>query len=171
MPLGMLLDRFRARRVESALLLIAAADAATFAMGQGIFGLAVGRGLIGLGVSACLMAAFKALSLSFPAEREASLTGWIMSSGGLGALTATEPLEVALQLTGWREIFTVLAGLTLVVAGWLFGSVPEEQGTGRPESLATQWEGVKVVFGSAHFWRFAPLGLCLAGGFVAVQSL
>jgi hypothetical protein len=30
---------------------------------------------------------------------------------------------------------------------------------------------VKVVFGSAHFWRFAPLGLCLAGGFMAVQSL
>lgn len=28
-----------------------------------------------------------------------------------------------------------------------------------------------MVFGSAHFWRFAPLGLCLAGGFMAVQSL
>ncbi|MCM8612141.1 MFS transporter [Accumulibacter sp.] len=171
LPLGMLLDRFGARRVESALLLVAAAGAATFAMGQGIVDLAVGRGLIGLGVSACLMAAFKAFSLSFPAERQASLTGWIMTSGGLGALAATAPLEAALQLTGWREVFTVLAGLTFFVAGWLFVSVPEEQGTGRPESVATQWEGVKVVFGSAHFWRFAPLGLCLTGGFMAVQSL
>jgi MFS family permease len=171
LPLGMLLDRFGARRVESALLVVAAVGSATFAIGQGIGELAFGRGLIGIGVSACLMAAFKAFSRSFPAERQASLTGWIMTSGGLGALAATAPLEAALQLTGWREIFVILAGLTLIVAGWLFVSVPEEQEANRPEALATQWEGVKTVFGSAHFWRFAPLGLCLNGGFMAVQSL
>ena len=62
LPLGMLLDRFGARRVESGLLLIAAVGAAVFALGQGIAELAVGRALIGLGVSACLMAAFKAFS-------------------------------------------------------------------------------------------------------------
>ncbi|TLD46135.1 MAG: putative sulfoacetate transporter SauU [Accumulibacter sp.] len=171
LPLGMLLDRYGARRVESALLLVAAAGAATFAVGQSIGELAVGRGLIGIGVSACLMAAFKAFSLSFPVDRQASLTGWIMTSGGLGALAATAPLEAALQLTGWREIFFVLAGLTLIVASWLFASVPEEKGASPPEALATQWEGVKAVFASAHFWRFAPLGLCLTGGFMAVQSL
>jgi MFS family permease len=66
LPLGMLLDRFGARRVESGLLLIAAVGAAVFALGQGIAELAVGRALIGLGVSACLMAAFKAFSLWFP---------------------------------------------------------------------------------------------------------
>jgi hypothetical protein len=45
--------------------------------------------LIGLGVSACLMASFKAFSQWFPPERQASLTGWIMASGGLGALAAS----------------------------------------------------------------------------------
>ncbi|EXI74874.1 MAG TPA: MFS transporter [Candidatus Accumulibacter phosphatis] len=171
LPLGMLLDRFGARRVEAALLLFAAAGAAAFAFGQSIAELAAGRGLIGLGVSACLMAAFKAFSLSFPAERQASLTGWIMTSGGLGALAATAPLEAALQLTGWRDIFIVLAGLTLIVAAWLFASVPEAKEGSRPEPLASQWAGVRAVFGSGHFWRFAPLGLSLTGGFMAVQSL
>jgi len=171
LPLGMLLDRYGARRVESALLLVAAAGAATFALGQNIGELAVARGLIGIGVSACLMAAFKAFSLSFPVDRQASLTGWIMTSGGLGALAATAPLEAVLQLSGWRDIFFVLAGLTLIVAAWLFASVPEEKGARPPEALGTQWEGVKAVFASAHFWRFAPLGLCLTGGFMAVQSL
>jgi hypothetical protein len=51
------------------------------------------------------MAAFKAFSLWFPLERQASLTGWIMTSGGLGALAATAPLEAALQVVGWRDIF------------------------------------------------------------------
>lgn len=171
LPLGMLLDRFGARRVESGLLLIAATGAATFAIGKSIGDLALARGLIGLGVSACLMAAFKAFSLWFPANRQASLTGWIMTSGGLGALAATAPLEAALQLTGWREIFFALAGLTLAVAIWLFLSVPERNNEAKSEPLAAQWAGVKQVFASGHFWRFAPLGLTLVGGFMAVQSL
>lgn len=171
LPLGMLLDRYGARRVEAGLLLIAAAGAALFAFGQGLGELAVARGLIGLGVSACLMAAFKAFSLCFPAERQASLTGWIMTAGGLGALFATAPLEAALGLAGWREIFLGLAGLTLAVALWLFASVPERADGHHPMPLAAQWRGVRQVFASAHFWRFAPLGLTLTGGFMAVQSL
>jgi MFS family permease len=171
LPLGMLLDRFGARRVESGLLLIAATGAATFAIGKSIGDLTFSRGLIGLGVSACLMAAFKAFSLWFPADRQASLTGWIMTSGGLGALAATAPLEAALQVAGWREIFVGLAGLTLVVAIWLFLSVPERTDGAKPEPLAAQWAGVRQVFASTHFWRFAPLGLTLVGGFMAVQSL
>jgi predicted MFS family arabinose efflux permease len=171
LPLGMLLDRFGARRVESSLLLIAASGALVFALGHSIADLAIGRGLIGLGVSACLMAAFKAFSLWFPPERQASLTGWIMTSGGLGALAATAPLEAALHLTGWREIFFGLAALTLAVSVWLFFSIPEKNAVGKPEPLLAQWQGVKQVFSSAHFWRFAPLGLTVTGGFMAVQSL
>ncbi len=171
LPLGMLLDRFGSRRVESGLLLIAAGGAAVFGLGHSISELALGRGLIGLGVSACLMAAFKAFSLWFPAERQASLTGWIMTSGGLGALAATAPLEAALHIVGWREIFFGLAGLTLIVAFWLFFSLPEKRESVPPDRLSAQWSGVKLVFASAHFWRFAPLGLAVTGGFMAVQSL
>jgi MFS family permease len=171
LPLGMLLDRFGARRVESGLLLIAAAGAVVFALGQSVTELAIGRGLIGLGVSACLMAAFKAFSLWFPLDRQASLTGWIMTSGGLGALAASAPLEAALRFAGWREIFFALAALTLAVAIWLFLSVPERHADHPPEPLSVQWNGVKTVFASAHFWRFVPLGLTLTGGFMAVQSL
>ncbi len=171
LPLGMLLDRFGARRVESALLLIAACGAISFSLAQGLGELAIGRSLIGLGVSACLMAALKTFSLWFPLERQASLTGWIMTAGGLGALTATVPLEAALHLTGWRDIFVALAVLTLAVSLCLLLFVPEKQTSARTGSLAEQWAGVREVFRSRHFWRFAPLGLTITGGYMAVQSL
>ena len=171
LPLGMLLDRFGARRVESGLLLVAATGAGVFALGEDLFELALGRGLIGLGVSACLMAAFKAFSLSFSPHRQASLTGWIMTSGGLGALAASTPLEAALQLADWRQIFFALAALTVAVALWLFYSVPEQRAQVGPEPLAAQFAGVRSIFRSAHFWRFVPLGMMLTGGFMAVQSL
>ncbi|MCX5732545.1 MAG: MFS transporter, partial [Deltaproteobacteria bacterium] len=65
LPLGVALDRYGARRVESALLLVAAAGCGLFAAGTSLTQLTIGRGLIGFGVSACLMAAFKAFSQWF----------------------------------------------------------------------------------------------------------
>jgi len=171
LPLGMLLDRFGARRVESVLLLIAAAGAAVFASGHDIATLAFGRGLIGLGVSACLMASFKSFSQWFPIERQASLTGWIMTAGTLGALAASTPLNAALQLASWRTIFFVLSATTVAVAAWLFVSVPDKPGVPHPAPLSTQWSGIRQVLASRHFWRFVPLGFAQIGGFMAVQSL
>ena len=170
LPLGMLLDRFGPRRVEAALLLIAATGAAAFAAADTLSGLAVGRALIGLGVSACLMASFKAFSQWFPPERQASLTGWIMASGGLGALAASKPLELALGFAGWREIMLTLAVITLLVATALWWFVPDKagpKGAGFTEQLA----GVHQVFASRHFWRYAPMGFWMTGGFMAVQGL
>jgi len=171
LPLGMLLDRFGARRVESALLLIAAAGAALFACGHGSGTLALGRGMIGLGVSACLMASFKAFSQWFPPERQASLTGWMMTAGTLGALAASVPLDAALQIMSWRVIFFVLAGATVSVAAWLFFCVPDQPESLRPEPLGVLWNGVKQVLRNRQFWRFVPVGCAQIGGFMAVQSL
>ncbi|MBL8416978.1 MAG: MFS transporter [Dechloromonas sp.] len=170
LPLGMMLDRFGPRRVESALLLIAAAGAAAFAWSDTLSGLAIGRALIGLGVSACLMASFKAFSQWFPPERQASLTGWIMASGGLGALAASKPLELALGFAGWREIMLALAVITLLVATALWWFVPDKEGP-KGAGLAEQLAGVRQVFGSRHFWRYAPMGFWMTGGFMAVQGL
>jgi MFS family permease len=170
-PLGMLLDRFGSRRVEAGLLLIAASGAALFAAADSVAGLALGRGLIGIGVSACLMASFKAFIAWFPRERQASLTGWIMAAGGLGALAATAPLEAVLQLASWRAVFYVLAGLTVAAALWIFSAVPEAEHTHTPEPLLAQWRGVRTVFASAHFWRFAPIGLTQIAGLQAIHGL
>ena len=171
LPLGVLLDRFGARRVESALLLVAAAGAAVFASAESVAGLTAGRALVGLGVSSCLMGAFKAFSRLYGAERQASLTGWIMTAGGLGAITSSYPMEAALRVTGWREIFAALAVATAAASAWLFLRAPDEGRDAAPEPLSAQWGGVKAVFGSLRFWRCVPLGMFFTGGFMAVQGL
>lgn len=171
LPLGMLLDRFGPRRVEAVLLAIAAAGATVFALADGLSGLTIGRAMIGLGVSACLMASFKAFTQWFPPERQASLTGWIMAAGGLGALAAAKPLEFALGFAGWREIVFGLAAVTLVVAAMLWRLVPDKPIEGHSASFVEQMAGVRRIYASSHFWRFAPMGFCFTGGFMAVQGL
>lgn len=170
LPLGLLLDRYGPRRVEAGLLVIAAAGCAIFAAGDGLPQLAFARGLIGLGVSACLMASFKAFSLWFPAERQASLNAAVMAAGGLGALTATTPIGWALPALGWRGIFVALAVLALLVAVLIFAT-PEKRGDGPQETLRDQLAALTGILKSRVFWRFAPQTAAIVGGFMAVQGL
>jgi MFS family permease len=170
-PLGVLLDRIGPRRAEGSLLAFAAAGAAAFAAGRGLASLAAGRALVGLGVSACLMAALKAFAQWFPPDRQASLTGWIMTSGGLGSLAASAPLEAALRLGGWRPVFVALAAATAAAAAWILIAVPERRGAPGAARAGSPWAGVAEVFRSAHFRRLAPLCLSVTGGFMAVQGL
>jgi predicted MFS family arabinose efflux permease len=171
LPLGILLDRYGPRRVEALLLVLAGSGAAVFALSDTLAGLAAGRALIGLGVAACLMASFKAFSMWFPPERQASLTGWIMASGGLGALAASKPLELALGFAGWRDIALGLSAATLLVAGLIWLIVPDKHSESSGSSIGEQLAGVRAVFSSRHFWRYAPMGCLMTGGFMAVQGL
>ena len=170
LPLGLLLDRFGPRRVEAALLLVAATGCVLFAAGNTLQTLAIARALIGLGVSACLMASFKAFSQWFPVDRMPSLTATIMVAGGLGALTASVPVEIALPMLGWRGVFLVVAALLTVSAGFLL-TVPDKVVGGAGESFSQQIRTLGGIYGNRTFWRFAPQGSLTVGGFMAIQGL
>jgi hypothetical protein len=67
-PIGILLDRFGPRQIQSVLLIAAALGAALFAVADNYLLLFVARALVGLGVAASLTAGLKALVLWFPKE-------------------------------------------------------------------------------------------------------
>ncbi len=170
LPLGVLLDRYGPRRVEVALLLVAAAGAAWFAVGTSLGELAAARALIGLGVSACLMAAFKAFAVWFPAERLASLNSAFMVAGGLGALAATTPLASAVTVLGRQDLFLVLAALVVLAAIGVY-STPEKPASAAGGTLAQQLREFAGVLLSGAFWCYAPMASTVLGGFLALQGL
>ena len=171
LPLGVLLDRFGPRRVEASLLVLAACGALVFSRSESLAGLVVGRALIGLGVSACLMAAFKAFALWFPRERLPLANGVQMVSGGLGALAATTPVEFSLRFTDWRGVFMGVALLTLLAAIAIFLVVPEKAGASRQESLFSQVQGIREVFTDRFFWRIAPWALASQAAYLSIFGL
>ncbi|MFQ5788851.1 MAG: MFS transporter [Acidobacteriota bacterium] len=170
-PLGIALDRFGPRRTEAFLLLFAAVGAVFFARAEGAPGLILGRALIGLGVSACLMASFKAFVLFAPLERLPFLNGCVLASGALGAVAATVPVEWTLRITDWRVLFLSLGALTLGVAGLLFFSMPEAREGEGHGSLASAFRGVREVFTSRAFWSVAPAGTVIQAAYLSVQGL
>lgn len=170
LPLGVLLDRFGPRRVEASLLLIAASGCILFAVGHSLETLVLARALIGLGVSACLMASFKAFSQWFDVQRLASLNATVMVAGGLGALSASVPIEMALPVLGWSGIFTAASVMLVVTAGILW-TVPDQTQHTVSESFADQLRAVGTIYRSRIFWRFAPLSCLSVGSYMALQGL
>jgi len=171
LPLGLLLDRYSPRRVNAALLVFAGAGALLFALAQSVAGLTLGRALIGLGVSACLMSAMKTFVLWFPMERLASLNGWMLASGGLGAMAASAPVEALLEVIGWRGVFWLLAAASFASAATVFFVVPDRKAEGEHETLARMIAGYARIFANVRFWRIALVAMTVQAGFLAVQGL
>ncbi len=171
LPLGVLLDRYGPRKIEAALLVVAGAGAVVFGQATSLSGLVIGRGLIGFGVSACLMASFKAFVIWFRGEQLPQINGFQMAAGGLGALAATVPLEAALTITDWRGGFTGLGAATVLVAVVIFLVVPEKDDQAETPPFADQLRGVGKVFTSMTFWRVAPWATASQATFLSIHGL
>ena len=170
LPFGALLDRHGPKMIQSALLLLASAGALVFAVADGLAGLVIGRGLLALGVALALMAGFKAIVVWFPPGRVVLANGWLVMLGALGAVSATAPAEVLVQIIGWRGLFAVLAGLSALVALLILIAVPDQtldlprENTVSPASL---W----AAYRDRRFWRIAPLSAVGVGTSWSLQGL
>lgn len=165
-PIGMLLDRYGPRRIQSGLLLVAAAGAALFAASNEFLLLLAGRALIGLGVAAALTAGLKALVLWFPANRLPLLNGLMIMLGAMGAVTATTPAELLLTSIGWRALFALFAVLTAGCAVMVFLIVPEA-----PPAASTAPASLRKVCAEPQFWHLAPFSAACVGTSWAMQGL
>ncbi len=152
-PMGVLLDRYGPRRVDAALLLVAAAGAFAFALARSFGHLILGRALVGLGVSVCLMGSFQAFALWYPKEHLATVNSRAFAVGILGAMTVTVPLEMALRVTDWRTIAAFFALATLAASVAVFCAAPERKPVTAPDSLAVALGGVRALIADAAFRR------------------
>ncbi len=171
LPLGLLLDRFGPRRVQACLMLVATAGAALFATADGLAGLTGGRALIGFGVSGGLMASFKAITMWLPAQRWPLAQGLFLTAGGLGALCATRPAQLALELTDWRGLFLALALANCAVSAAIFALMPEREGSADRSGMRRAFGALALIYREPLFWRIAPVAVLTFGFGLAFQGL
>ncbi len=172
LPLGVALDRWGPRRVEAFLLLFAAIGAIVFATAGGIAQLAIGRALIGFGVAACLIAAIKANTLYWPMDRLPLANGTLLGFGGLGAASATLPVELVLAAAGWRYVLFAMAVATVFVAATIWFAAPRGRPAGASgEGIAQQAHGMAGVLAHPAFWRVAPMTAVAHAVYLSYQSL
>lgn len=120
-PTGIFVDTFGPRRILLFGGIVAAAGSLLFGMASTLEMALVGRTLIGLGVSVTFISMLKFIAVWFDESRFASMVGLSMLVGNLGSVLAGFPLSWLAQAAGWRSVFIVVAGISLLlgIACWV----------------------------------------------------
>ncbi len=167
-PLGILLDRYGARKVQVILMMFAGMGSLMFCFGNTLFELTLARAVIGFGVAGCLMATFKIISIWYNKNYWPMLYGLCLSSGGLGAIVATKPLYFVVDSVGWRSAFMFLAFACFFISFIIWYVTPEKELINNKES---PFIALKKIYTSKLFWRIAPLAGVSGGTGLAIQGL
>jgi len=119
-PIGMLFDRYGARRIVPLMLCITVVGSVIFGLADSLAMLMVGRIMIGAGASAVLMGALHLFGRWSSPDRYGTWMGRMIALGGLGVLLSTTPLALITEAAGWRVAFFGAAAITAVGAAVLF---------------------------------------------------
>lgn len=161
--LGVMLDRYGPRRVQTVLLAIAALGSMLFGLCTSFGELIVARVLIGIGFAGGLMAAIKVFTLWYPPKQWGLVTGFHMMAGGTGSMAATLPIQWSLSVMTWQGLFFWLAGICLATSLIVFTVVPDKPPAGPRGTLREQFRVTGIVLTDGFYWRIQPL--------LAVQQL
>ena len=146
LPVGIALDRYGPRKVQLALMLVAALGALLFARGQSFGQLVLARAILGCGLGGCFMSAVKAISTWIAPSKLPSVHGYLIAVGGLGAASSTMPVRMALEYTDWRGLFLIL-GVLITATGaaiWLLAPPSGKPAGARPPVLQSLREVVRT---------------------------
>ncbi len=172
LPVGLLLDLYGPRRVQTGMALTAAVGFALFAMADGLGGFVVARLVTGIGVAAGLTGMMKGNSQWFARHQMAMVTGFGLLIGGFGGMAATLPVEAVMPLIGWRGVFGLFALVAFAVAVWNALSLRAPPGA----TLARQTLGAEIattgrILLDRGFWRLTPSVALLSVMNFTYQSL
>jgi MFS family permease len=92
----------------------------------------------------------------------------LVTLGALGAVSATVPAQIVLDLVGWRGLFLLIAWLTAVSAVFIFLGVPEKARSPISQGAVTT---LGTIFRDRRFWKLAPMSATCIGTAWALQGL
>ncbi len=177
---GYLSDRLGPRRVVGAWNLIAGLGCVVFGLAPSIEWAAVGRALIGFGVGGVYVPGMKAFSQWFQRKDFATVTGFFLAAGNLGAVVATTPLAWLASTWGWRASFLCIGGVTVGLAASTLLFVREHPGLRQPkedftesrsqESEEGQGSALRVL-ASVEFWVLGVIFFGFFGSVLTFQGL
>lgn len=128
-PAGVLLDRFGPRKIITLACTLCAIGSLVFGVAETLFVAKLGRVLIGAGAGFALLSCLKIVSLWFPRQRYALMTGATVTIGFLGAAFGLSCVGTIVEISGWRSAmyWGGFIGLLLsVVLWWVIKDKPDQ---------------------------------------------
>ncbi|MFN3235094.1 MAG: MFS transporter [Gammaproteobacteria bacterium] len=156
-PVGMLVDKFGARRLLYTMSLLAGAGCVLFATSHLLFLAEIGRFMTGFGGAFGFVSAMKLAKDWFPSERLGVLAGLTQALGMLGATLGEAPVSILVEHHGWRQALLMMAVLFLVLSVLIFFFV-QDKARAVTSSTTTKnsfFDGLIVVLRNPQSWMNA----------------
>ena len=167
-PLGYLLDLKGPRRIVSYFLSLTIIGLILFAFAQNFLTLLISRIIIGVGVGACLMGPLTAYRIWYQDETQQRANSWMLMVGAIGMLSSSLPVQFFLPIIGWRNIFLILALITLVCIVLIIIFIPKWDSKSDQKNDDAK---LSVVWQNQFFRSVIPMGFFSTGGLFAIQTL
>ena len=155
-PVGMLMDRYGARRLLTLATTTCGIGSLLFGMAGSYWLAAVGRILMGLGSSFAFVGMVYVSSHWFRGTLLALLIGLGNSSASLGAVVGEGPLAAAVHFFGWRGSLLVVGIIGLVLAIAMFfvmrREMPPRPKNKQKELEAGMWANLVLVSRNPQSW-------------------
>jgi len=174
---GMLTDRFGARKVITVSTFIEFLGALLFGLAPTLLLAALARGLIGLGAAGLFVPALKVLLPWFGPKAFGQMNAILLAVGNVGAVMASTPFAWFIQQVGWRASFFFIAIITLLLAAlsWKYIQdtppgytlLPE----GRKPNSSSEKKGFVDILQNPFFWIMLALFFSYGGPFSTFQGL
>lgn len=159
---GLLLDRYGARRFVLLGSLVCAAGVTMFAATDNVAVAGLGRLLTGFGASFAFVSALWLVNHWFAPERFALLSGGVNAVGMLGTAVGAVTLSELIARSGWHDVFmaTGAVGLVIFLAALLFLREPRSPAaTATTEPAEHVRQALADVLGNGRTWVIAVVGL------------
>ena len=167
-PLGYMLDMRGPRKIVSYFLSLTIVGLLIFAFAQNFLTLLVSRIIIGVGVGACLMGPLTAYRIWYQDETQQRANSWMLMVGAIGMLSSSLPVQFFLPIIGWRNIFLLLAFITLVCIILIIIFIPQWTSKGNQKNDDAK---LSIVWQNQFFRSVIPMGFFSTGGLFAIQTL
>ena len=167
-PLGYMLDMRGPRKIVSYFLSLTIVGLLIFALAQNFLTLLVSRIIIGVGVGACLMGPLTAYRIWYQDETQQRANSWMLMVGAIGMLSSSLPVQFFLPIIGWRNIFLLLAFITLVCIILIIIFIPQWTSKGNQRNDEAK---LSIVWQNQFFRSVIPMGFFSTGGLFAIQTL
>jgi sugar phosphate permease len=176
-PGGLLLDRFSPAKVMAAFYFSALAGVVLFSIADSPGVMVLGRLLTGAGMACGFIGALKIISMQFPLDRFATLSGVIVSVGNMGIVVATTPLVLWAQRLGWRRTFLLVGLFHLAVTLTFVFAFRDGRGGVRdmPAASGADWRvqlgGLRLALRDRQVWLISWSAFIRYGILAAIQGL
>lgn len=161
-PVGIMIDRYGARRLLTIACLLCAGGALTFGLAPYFAVAAIGRTLIGIGSAFAAVGCMHLAASWLPLNRFALTTGLLLTIGMLGAALGEGPLSTIIPTLGWRKSLIIFGLIGLGLSALIYSLVRDrnvhENALLNPVLPKSFFSGLKHVVRNKSLWVISLYG-------------